>query len=297
MENNPKQASVPVTTHHIQPTPVQKVAFRLVNVKTYLESHQQFPDHRHGFFELIFIGTGSGTHTIDFVEYLIQPNTLFLMSPGQVHNFRNGHIEEGFVLIFDRDYLAQHQNDTELLMRIVACGLQSPQIPILENESTHLRHCRDLIHDELHQISPDYELIRSALKIMLIKALKFGQQQIEQSVSEAGIHKKRYFDFLLLIESHHTQRHEVAFYAEKLMISPKQLTVITRLLSGKTALQTIHDRVLTEAKRLLFYSELSVKEIAVALGFEDASYFSRFFVQKTGTTPKEFQLRNPKSAG
>lgn len=168
-----------------------------------------------------------------------------------MHNLRNGHVEDGFVLIFDRDYLTQHQNDTELLMRIVACGLQRPQILVVENESIHLRHCKAFIDDELHQTYPDYEFIRSALKIMLIKALQFGEQQIEPSVSEIGSYKKRYFDFLILIETYYIQRHEVAFYAEKLIISPKQLTVITRLLSGKTALQMIHERVVTEAKRLL----------------------------------------------
>ena len=297
MVNNINPASVPVTTHHIHTTPVQKVAFRMLDLKAYSEKHQQFTDHRHGFFELIFIRIGNGTHTIDFVEYNIQPNTLFLISPGQVHNFQNGNIEDGFVLIFDHDYLAQHQNDTELLMRIIACGLQKPQIYIIENQSIHLQHCKELIDYELHREYPDYELIRSALKIILIKALQLEQYQIEPSVSEIGLHKKQYFEFLLLIESHYNQRHELAFYAEKLRLSTKQLSIITRLISGKTALQTINDQVLTEAKRLLFYSELSVKEIAVALGFDDASYFSRFFVQKTRLTPREFQMRNPKSTG
>jgi AraC-like DNA-binding protein len=52
---------------------------------------------------------------------------------------------------------------------------------------------------------------------------------------------------------------------------------------------------LAEAKRLLCYSERSVKEISAALGFDDSSYFSRFFFQKTGMKPKEFQRRHPKS--
>lgn len=81
MQNKANLASVSVTTHHIHITPVQKVAFRLLDVRTYLEKHRKFTDHRHGFFELIFVSNGSGTHTIDFVEYLIQPNTIFLISP------------------------------------------------------------------------------------------------------------------------------------------------------------------------------------------------------------------------
>jgi AraC-like DNA-binding protein/mannose-6-phosphate isomerase-like protein (cupin superfamily) len=295
MENTSNPVSLRVARHHTHVRPLHNVAFRLVNLKTFQEEHHQFSDHRHRYFELIFIDTGWGTYTIDFVEYQINPNTLFLTSPGQVHNLQNAHIKDGFALIFDREYITQHQNDTGLLMRIIACGLRSPQVSISENEIIHLRHCRNLIHDELEKAHPDYELIRSALKIMLIKALQFEPRQFDKCASEAGIHKKCYFDFLLLIESHHTQRHDVSFYADKLAISSKQLTVITRLLSGRTALQTIHDRVLAEAKRLLCYSERSVKEISAALGFDDSSYFSRFFFQKTGMKPKEFQRRHPKS--
>ncbi|HEX8545954.1 MAG TPA: helix-turn-helix domain-containing protein [Cytophagaceae bacterium] len=294
MEKKGRPDAATIITHHINP-PQKTVAFRLVNLRTYLERHERFLDHRHGFFELIFIVAGSGIHTIDFIEYIIQPNTLFLISPGQVHNFQKGIIQEGFVLIFDRDYFAQHQSDNEMLMHVVACGLQRPQISVVGDEVIHISNCKDLIDDELKKDTPDYEIVRSALKIMLLKALHLGKLQIDRAISKYALHKKQYLDFMSLIESHHTQRHEVGFYAAKLMISPKQLTVITRSVSGKTALQTIHDRVLIEAKRLLYYSELSVKEIAVALGFDDASYFSRFFVQKSGVTAKEFQMNNPKS--
>ncbi|WP_461051841.1 helix-turn-helix domain-containing protein [Spirosoma arcticum] len=284
----------PITTHLIKSIPRRPVAFRLLNLRTYLDKHKTFTNHRHGFFELIFIETGSGIHTVDFVDYPIQNSTLFLISPGQVHTLQQGQIDSGFILIFDRDYVMQQPQDAELLMKIVACSLQRPQLLISESDRTLFRYGEAIMRDELAQTQPDYELVRSALKIMLIKALRVSQRQLSQGTSETARHKKLYFDFLWFIEETYDQRQEVAYYADKLMIPPKQLTELTGQLTGKTPLQLIHDRILTEAKRLLFYSELNVKEIAVRLGFSDTSYFSRFFTQRMGVSPKVFQKRNPK---
>ena len=102
----------PVTIHQIELTPNRPVPFRLLPIKSYLQQHKIFTDHRHGFFELIYIETGAGVHTVDFVDYPIQPHTVFLLSPGQVHNLRKGHIDAGFVLIFDRDYLTLYPRTT-----------------------------------------------------------------------------------------------------------------------------------------------------------------------------------------
>jgi AraC family transcriptional activator of pobA len=59
--------------------------------------------------------------------------------------------------------------------------------------------------------------------------------------------------------------------------------------SGKSAIMHIHERIVLEAKRLVFHTNSSVKEIAFELGFEDASYFNRFFKRLTGITPVEYK--------
>jgi AraC-like DNA-binding protein len=62
---------------------------------------------------------------------------------------------------------------------------------------------------------------------------------------------------------------------------------------GKTVTDMIQERIVMEAKRLLFHSDLSVKEIGYSLGFEDAAYFNRAFKKKAGTTPLEFRQQKP----
>jgi len=59
--------------------------------------------------------------------------------------------------------------------------------------------------------------------------------------------------------------------------------------SGQNALEIIHERLLTEAKRQLIYTQLSAKEIGYKLGFKDPGYFSRFFSRKSGIAPGKFK--------
>ena len=71
--------------------------------------------------------------------------------------------------------------------------------------------------------------------------------------------------------------------------SPKTISNIFSLYSKKTPLQIIQERVITEAKRLFYYTDKSVKEIADDLGFEDVAHFSKFFKNCTTQNPSELK--------
>ena len=94
--------------------------------------------------------------------------------------------------------------------------------------------------------------------------------------------------FNMLVEEHFKTEHSVRFYAEKLFKSPKTLANSFAKYQ-RTPLQIIHDRVILEAKRLLTYTDMSTKEIAYQLGFEDPSHLSKLFKKITGTPPSAFK--------
>jgi len=77
-----------------------------------------------------------------------------------------------------------------------------------------------------------------------------------------------------------------------LNISAGHLSEVVKDQSGKSAITHIHERLVLEAKRLLFHTENSIKEVAFQLGFEDASYFNRFFKRITGNTPLDYRSSN-----
>jgi AraC family transcriptional activator of pobA len=84
---------------------------------------------------------------------------------------------------------------------------------------------------------------------------------------------------------------EVTDYASQLNISAGHLSEVVKLQSGKPAIKHIHERLVLEARRLLFHTNDSLKEIAYNLGFSDASYFNRFFKRETEVTPAEYRER------
>jgi AraC-like DNA-binding protein len=98
--------------------------------------------------------------------------------------------------------------------------------------------------------------------------------------------------FKILIDEHYLDRTQVAQYADMLYVTPGHLNDLIKSVTGKTAKQIIDEKRIIEAKRLLFWDEHSVKEIAGHLNFEDDGYFNRFFKKHTGQTPALFQKNN-----
>jgi AraC family transcriptional activator of pobA len=92
-----------------------------------------------------------------------------------------------------------------------------------------------------------------------------------------------------LLDQHFHQQRQLGFYAEKLAMTPDRLNDIVKRSTGVTAGHLIRQRVLTEAKRQLVFTNVAIHEIAYDLGFSDPSHFARFFRKQTGTTPQAFR--------
>jgi AraC-like DNA-binding protein len=118
---------------------------------------------------------------------------------------------------------------------------------------------------------------------------EFGQSPAANAQSHNPHHLEVYRQFSILLETHFDARHSVSFYAGELNITSKVLNNCMRAITGRTTIELIQDRTLTEAKRLLLFTGESSKEIAWTLAFKDCSYFTRFFKKLEGRTPGEFK--------
>lgn len=95
--------------------------------------------------------------------------------------------------------------------------------------------------------------------------------------------------FNWLVEQHFREKHSVVHHADLLNKSAKTLSNLFSEQGQKSPLQIIHERIATEAKRLLIYTDKPVKEIAFHLGFTDVSAFHRFFKKQAGLSPSAFK--------
>jgi len=122
--------------------------------------------------------------------------------------------------------------------------------------------------------------------------------EIARKYSETYSHQTHSYNikintFEKLLEQHYKEEKSPSFYADKLNITLKHLNRICNEILEKTATEVIMDRVTLEIKRMLIDKQLAVNEVASAVGYDDYSYFSRFFKKNTGYSPTAFRdLKN-----
>ena len=169
---------------------------------------------------------------------------------------------------------------------------QPPCISIEEKDAALFTNLLDKFRQEMNNAEiAQYELLISYLKIFLIGAsrIKINQTPAALAQNTAGDEPFVLQKLKDLIEKNFRQKHTPADFAELLFITPKALGKLTKTHFNKTPSELIHERIIIEAKRELYLTDKSVKEIAWELGFNDEFYFSRFFKNQAGKSPSEFK--------
>ena len=233
--------------------------------------------HLHGFYEIIWFQKGSGTHYVDFNQYAIAPGTIIFISPGQIHSFDTKHDQEGYVLkvcaeLFD-DFVG------------LSC------VTVQDKDSAALEMLIGAMQEELKKEDSlgHREALHALVKLFVIMVRRSYAGMNPSAPNPHKVSYKAFLNFRKLIEENYCRLHTVKDYASLLNVSSKTLTLYVNECSKYSPLELINNRIILEAKRLLRYSVLSVKEIAFRLGFEDPSYFAKFFKRLVKQSPADYR--------
>lgn len=236
--------------------------------------------HQHDYYELIWFTEveKSDSMQIDFGEYPISNNTFYFISAGQLHRIdRTG--KRGLVIALSRNFFHS----------IVPIELYSRSTYAI-NSIINQEKCWMCV-TVVNLITIEYNgLCRYPLLEAYFKALFIHMGPIffkNQSCNEG---KKKVSELMDLIEDNFIEHKEVAFYAKHISLSEKAANELSKRILGKTIKSLIQERVLLEMKREIVSNNLSIKEICSKLGFNEASYFTRFFKTHTGKTPEEYRV-------
>lgn len=271
----------------IQKEPTLKSDFSIRNLEVLMQGKPLIEGiHRHDFYYLLFIKSGKGSHTIDFINYPVQPNVCFLMKPGQVHQHQLQVGATGFLMAFQTGYYP-FTTDTEK-RRILNYATKQNYYQLTETEMQISQSLLKEIYLEYQQKQKDSEyIIRAYLDILMTKLVRL--QKTKQQVSSTSGDMEYVERLQELIDRYFSKWKKAHNYASELHLSPSRLNAITKEILGKTCTQLIHERIILEAKRLLLSTTLQVSEIAYQLGYEDHSYFIRFFKKRMMVTPIVFR--------
>ena len=201
---------------------------------------------------------------------------------------------KGTAIYFHPEFFCIHKHHKEVACNGVLYNnvYQPPFVTVDETSAATLKMFCEQIKTEMQNPAlAQYELLVSYLKIFLITASRLKTQQ-QPAAAEMVKDNKEPFILQKLkdaIEENFKTKHSPSDYAELLYISPKALAKITKSHFNKTLSSLINERIIIEAKRELYLTNKTVKEIAYELGYEDEYYFSRFFKVNAEVSPQLYR--------
>ena len=227
-------------------------------------------------------------------SYSIQPQSICIVAPNQMHSFEGLEDVEGIIFFFCQDFYVEEFSFIRLLNVFsytsqTGTNACNPCIGLSDMEFIHINTILKSIQSEyeLYTLSNNSAvIIRSHLNIMLLKLSELYETKSGKSNNNDSIliHSLSH-----LIDSYFIQEQHLGFYTSAFNISESQLNDICNKHFNCGMKKILQNRLMLEARKLLLTSELSVSEIAYKLNFEDNSYFNKVFKIKTGLTPKRFR--------
>jgi AraC family transcriptional activator of pobA len=242
--------------------------------------------HKHDFYMVFFVEKGSGFHSIDFTQHTVADNQVYFIRPGQVHNWSLNVNTIGFQLMVSSEIITIFSNLSQLPFfeqSVPSC------LSLTQEEFQEFKKYLHEIENELPQndlLTKETVLLRLHLLFKLLQK-DYLKQFPEYSFSARP--EKVIKNFNTLIDKNFQTETSVNFYANKLNITPNYLNILSQKFLKTSASDVIKERTILEAKRLLTSTDLSIKEIAYQLGFNDNGYFSKVFKKYAGKTPGDFK--------
>ncbi|MCA6068184.1 AraC family transcriptional regulator [Chryseobacterium sp. RG1] len=253
-------------------------------------------DHiqRNNYFTLILITSGEGVATVDLCDYSFKENTLFALYPYQPFMLQSAKQIMGISIQFHHDFFCIYRHHKEIAANGILFNnvYQKPFISLDEFSKSSILNLINGIANELkNDAFRKDEVLISYLKILLVTAtrIKLEQQTIQNSETT---HIKQQFVIQNLknaIEENFRTKHSASDYADLLNQTLASLARITKNHFNRTLSDLITERIIIEAKRELYLTDKTIKEIAYELGYDDEYYFSRLFKNKTDISPQIYR--------
>lgn len=246
--------------------------------------------HRKNYFLIVLMRKGGSRQWLDMESVTMKSNTVYFFVPNRVI-VKEG-IEELWAtgIAFTKEFISLQESADVAKLPIIETPQGGHELLLSDKDL-------EFVEDLLAKINMEYKssdglqqrMLAAYLNLLLtyLSRLYVVQYRAQASSPERNLLKS----YQAKINESFRELKEVGEYAAELNISAGHLSEVVKMQSGKPAIKHIHERVVLEARRLLFHTNNSLKEIGYELGFSDASYFNRFFKRETGLTPTAYRAK------
>ncbi|MBO9202610.1 MULTISPECIES: AraC family transcriptional regulator [Niastella] len=239
--------------------------------------------HKHNnYFEIIYLSKGKGFHTIDSQQYQVNPPVVFIVRKEQVHHWELNDVPDGFVLILKKSFV-----DTSLdkELKNLLTQVSAFSCILLQDEKIIEQLFNMLVQEYQSELNSNMPITEGLLKALLAKILQMAKpvQPTKRKTSNL------FLDFREILGHDKTLKNSIAYYARLLKTTPQNLNAACRKAVDQSAAEILSEFIISEAKRLLLYTDMTVAEISLSLEFKDNSHFIKYFKRHTGNTPQSFR--------
>ena len=291
----PSSSALPL--FHLYGDPPDDSAFDFIHIET-IASRSSVHDwtiraHRHrNLFQVLLIEKGGGEMSFEAATMPFSAPAAILVPATTAHGFRfTPQVTDGWVVSFTEDVAdALGDQSGEALARLKALAAD-PLLPLADaSEAKRLSALCVELDEEGSLAREGYRLsMRALLALIAIEVVRLAASRARTGAATLTRTDPRIDELRRLIDEHFRKERLISFYAKKLVMTADRLNDQVKRSTGVTAGHLIRQRVLTEAKRQLVFTNQPIHEIAYDLAFSDPSHFTRFFRKQTGTTPQAFR--------
>jgi len=239
---------------------------------------------------------GEMTFDVDFKTYRLTKGSMFRLNGRHIiENIHTSNNYKGYSLVFSHDFILSVINWIPELKELVVSADRYRPLMVFDEEELQkftgiIEHLKKNLRTTGHTFYSQIVKIE-ATDFILELADSFAKRMPakEEGILRDNLREEILHQFMLLIKDHCKQQHEVAFYADKLNMTPGNLSRVITGASGKPPIKWIGDALVAEAKILLRSPDMNVQQASQELNFGDQSSFGKFFKKHTGLTPLEYK--------
>lgn len=236
----------------------------------------------------LYLTTGSAAMKIGSEHYRIGKGEMLFVPAGQVFSFDTDDENEGYFCNFHDDMLLGKYGNSELLKDFEFLKVWgNPRVVLDEETSGSVLHIFKRMLKEYMEHGLQHLSILQPYLIALLCEVNRLYEPVSVSAQTNAVNITNRFRELVF--QNIRTRHMVSDYAAMMNISPSHLNKSVKMISRKAPTKWIDEAIVLEAKVLLSQSDFPISEVAIQVGFEDQSYFTRLFKRYEGMTPTEFR--------
>ncbi len=289
-----KRATLPL--FHLYGDPPDDQAFDFIHIERLTNRapghNWTIAPHRHrNLFQIMLVEQGGGTLDLEAESIAFEAPAVMVLAPTVAHGFRfKPKVTEGYVINFTEDVTEALGEQAGVALARLKHIASEPLLMVTKPEIARLATlCRDLLEEEFlgregFEVATRAVLALVGVEVARIAASRARPGAVALAPADATVEELR-----RLIEEHFRSERQIGFYASKLAMTADRLNDHVKRATGVTAGHLLRQRLLTEAKRQLVFTDLTIGEVAYDLAFADPSHFARFFKKQTGSTPQSFR--------